>query len=184
MLDAARRAFSSQGYARATMRNIAADARLSAMALYNYAPSKAALFALVWRESVEMIYADYAEVVAGRGSLVEEVEALLDRSREVLVGDPDHVRFVVRLLLDREQPELAGTELEVAAATNFFRELAERSVARGEIARGDRAPLVSVITTLLFGLTTVAALDPASVDAAIDAAKWAARHQLDRLPLE
>ena len=179
VLDAARRALATQGYAGASMRSIARDADLTAMALYNYAPSKAALFEMVWRESIEAIYADYEQLVAGRGSLLEEVDALLDRSRDVLLEDPAHIRFVVRLALEREHPELASADLEVPASTDFFRELAERSVQRGEIAKRERARLVTFLTTLLWGITTLAAFDADTIGRSVEAAKWAARRQLD-----
>jgi AcrR family transcriptional regulator len=160
------------------MRAIAADAGVTAMALYNYAPSKAALFESVWKESIEAIYTDYEAAVAGRGSLLDEVDALLDRTREVLVENPDHTRFVVRLLLEREHVGLAAADLQVHAAANFFGQLAERSVKRGEINKRDRDRLVTFITTLLWGITTVTAFDANSLDASIEAAKWASRRQL------
>jgi AcrR family transcriptional regulator len=184
VLDAARRAFSAQGYSGATMRGIASAAGLSTMALYNYAPSKAALFETVWRESIEIIYAGYEQAVAGRRSLLEEVEALLDRSLEVLTDDPDHIRFVMRLLIERQQPDLARADLEVSAYTDFIRQLVARSVARGEITRRERARLATFVTTLLWGITTLAAFDPTSLDRTVEAAKWAARHQLDPVVLE
>jgi AcrR family transcriptional regulator len=160
------------------MRAIAAEAGVTAMALYNYAPSKAALFESVWQESIEAIYTDYEAAVAGRGSLLEEVDALLDRSREVLVDNPDHTRFVVRLLLEREHVGLAAADLQVHAAANFFGQLAERSVRRGEINKRDRDRLATFITTLLWGITTVTAFDADSLDRSIEAAKWASRRQL------
>ena len=105
MLDVARVEFADKGYAAATMRSIAAAAGATAMTLYTYAPSKAALFVAAWEDSIEQIYADYEQVVAGRASLVEEVEALLDRSRDLLRERPEHIRLVLRVLLDHEHPE-------------------------------------------------------------------------------
>lgn len=178
VLQAARHAFATRGFSGATMRAIAADAGVTAMAVYNYAPSKVALYELVWRESMEAVYADYEGVVAGSSSLIDEVEAILDRSREVLRDNPDHIRFVVRMLVEAEHAGLADADLEVPTVTGFFRELANRSVRRGEIARSDRERLVLYVTTLLWGITTLAGFDPATLDRAVDAAKWAARRQL------
>lgn len=178
MLDAARRAFSTQGYTGATMRGIAADAGLTAMAIYNYAPSKAALFEAVWRDGIEHIYADYEHVVAGRGSLLDEVDALLDRSRELLLERPDHTRLVLRMLVEHEHPDLAGADLQVSAAADFFANLADRGVQRGEIGKRDREHLVVFISTLLWGITTLNAFDDATLHRTIAAAKWAVRRQL------
>jgi AcrR family transcriptional regulator len=176
--EAARHAFATQGYSGATMRSIAARAGVTAMAVYNYAPSKVALFELVWRDSIEAIYRDYEGVVAGRATLVDEVDAILDRSREVLVDNPDHIRFVVRVLVEQDHADLADIDLDVPRVAGFFRQLADRSVERGEIAERDREHLVVYVTTLLWGITTLAGFDPAVLDRAVDAAKWAARRQL------
>lgn len=145
------------------------------MALYNYAPSKAQLFAAVWQETIERVYASYAEAVAGRASLGEELDALIERSRQVLADDPDHIRFVVRVLLERQHPDLAGVRLPVGAARRFLEQLADRSVARGEIQPDDRERLIAFIVTLFYGLTSVTAADPAGLDRAVDAMRWAAR---------
>jgi AcrR family transcriptional regulator len=184
VLASARRAFGTQGFAGATMRGIAAEAGVTAMALYNYAPSKAALFEAVWRGSIEAIYTDYEQVVAGRDSLLDELDALLDRSRDVLVDNPDHIRFVARVLMDRGQVGLSGADLGAPMATEFFERLAGRSVERGEIATRDRDRLVRFVVTLLWGITTYTAFDPGALDATVDASKWAVRRQLlaSRLP--
>jgi AcrR family transcriptional regulator len=165
------------------MRGIAAGAGLTAMALYNYAPSKAALFEAVWQDSVDSIYADYEDVVASGGSLLEEIEMLLDRSRDVLHNDPDHIRFVLRMLTEREHVSLEGVNLEVQRATQFFAQLADRGMRRGEIDPADREMLVSYITTLLWGITTLAAFQPETLDQIVEAAKWAARRQLQAAEL-
>src|SRR3954447_6795445 len=184
VLASARRAFGTQGFAGATMRAIAADAGVTAMALYNYAPSKVALFEAVWRDSIDAIYTDYEEVVAGRDSLLDELDALLDRSREVLADNPDHLRFVARVLMDRGQEGLAGVNLDAPVAQEFFEQLAARSVRRGEIAKRDRDRLVQFVITLLWGITTYTAFAPDALDATVDASKWAVRRQLlaSRLP--
>jgi AcrR family transcriptional regulator len=179
VLDAARHAFATQGFSGATMRAIAAEAGVTAMALYNYAPSKAALFEMVWQASIASIYTDYEAAVAGRDSLLDEVDALLDHSREVLDENPDHIRFVMRMLLEREHVDLAATNLQVHAVAHFFGQLAQRSVKRGEISRRERDRLVTFITTLLWGITTMTAFDAASLNGAVEAAKWAFRRQLE-----
>lgn len=178
VLAAARHAFATQGFSGATMRAIAADAGVTAMALYNYAPSKAALFELVWQHNIGAFYTDYEQAVAGRGSLVDEVEAVLEHSRIVLLENPDHIRFVVRMLVEQEHVGLAGINLEVPTATDFYRQLADRSVKRGEIAKRDRERLAVYISTLLWGITTLAGFDPDTLNTAVDAAKWAVRRQL------
>jgi AcrR family transcriptional regulator len=178
VLDVARREFAAQGFAGATMRSIATAAGVTPMALYNYAPSKAALFATAWADSIEQIYTDYEHVVAGRGSLVEEVDALFDRSRELLVERPEHIRLVLRVLLDHEHPDLLDADLQPRAAVEFYEQLADRGVKRGEITRRDREHLITSVVTLLWGITMIVAFDPSAIDQVVDSAKWAVRRQL------
>ena len=180
VVRAARAAFASQGYAGASMRRIAADAGLSAMALYTYAPSKQALFQLVYEDGIALIYAEYAAVVAGKESLLDEVQAILDRGGELLEHDPDLLAFTMRVATDREHEELRRLELLTGPYVVFFRDLAERAVGRGELERCDAARLVSFVTMLLWGITTAAALDPGNARGAVETAKWAAAGRLGR----
>lgn len=177
VLEAARHAFATQGFSGATMRSIAEDAGVTAMALYNYAPSKSALFDMVWQGSLEAVYTEYGQVVAGLNSLVEEFEALLNRSRDMLADNPDHVRLVVRILVEREYDGQNSDSFRVTTVTDFFSQFARRSVERGEIVRSEKKSLVVFTTTLLWGITTLTAADPEALDAAVAAAKWAVRRQ-------
>jgi AcrR family transcriptional regulator len=176
----ARAAFASQGYAGASMRKIAGDAGLTAMALYTYAPSKAALFGLVYEDGLDRIYREYAEVVVGKASLLEEVEAVLDRGGELLQRDPDLLRFTIRVAVDRQQDDLRHLDLLTQPSRDFLVDLAERAVHRGEIEPADRIRLVAFVTMLLWGLTATTALEPSAVRAAVETAKWTAAGRLRR----
>ena len=182
VLDVARAEFADKGYSAATMRSIAAAAGATAMTLYTYAPSKAALFVAAWEDSIEQIYADYEQVVAGRGSLVEEVDALLDRSRELLRERPEHIRLVLRVLLDHEHPELANADLQPQIALDFYTHLADQAARRGEITKRDRERVMTFVVTLLWGMTTLTAFDPSGLDTVVDSAKWATKATLGRNP--
>ena len=178
VLRAARAVFASQGYAGASMRRIAADAGLTAMALYTYAPSKAELFRLVYEDGIARIYAEFSSVVAGKATLVEEVGALLDRGGELLDEDPDLLRFTIRVVIDRDHEDLAGLDLLTEPYLAFFEDLARRAVRRGDVDRSDTVRLVELVTMLLWGITTAAALEPSKVRAAVEVAKWAAEGRL------
>lgn len=178
MIASARRAFANGGYAGATMRTIAADAGLTAMALYVYAPSKEALFRLVYEDGIERIYANFAEVVAGKETLVDEVHAILDRGGELLERDPDLLRFTMRVVIDREHEDLRQLDLVTEPYLEFFRQLADRASRRGEVSTRDSARLIRFVTMLLWGITTMAALDPSNVRAAVATAKWVAESRL------
>jgi AcrR family transcriptional regulator len=178
VVRAARHVFAAHGYAGASMRQIAGEAGLTAMALYTYAPSKAALFQLVYDDGIERIYASFTEVVAGRPTLVDEVEAIVRRGGELLEQDPDLLRFTMRVATDSQHEDLRGVSLVSSPYRTFFDDLVRRAVRRGELGRTDAAPLVRFVTMLLWGVTVSASIDPASVDDAIDTAVWAARGRI------
>lgn len=178
MLDVARSEFAERGYAAATMRSIAAAADVSAMSLYNYASSKAALFVAVWDDSIEEIYRDYDIVIADRSSLHDELEAIIDHSRTLLRERPEHIRLVLRVLLDHTHPDLDDAHLDPPTAAEFYERLADRGVSRGEIQPQDREHIMTWLVTVLWGMTTLAAFDARSLDAVTETAKWAIPVQL------
>ena len=96
VLIAARGVFAARGYSGASMRSIADDAGVTAMALYNYAPSKAALFELVWSESVDALYAGFDKAIVGKESLVEQIEAVFEHAFEAMTEDPYGLFFTSR----------------------------------------------------------------------------------------
>lgn len=164
------------------MRAIADEAGVSVMSLYNYAPSKAALFAAVWQQSIERVYVGYAESVDGLDSLADELDALIEQSRRVLMDEPDHIMFVVRVWLEGRQPGLADLLLPVSSARDFLWQLADRSVARGDIPACDRERLILFVATMFHGLTSITAADRANLDRAVDAMKWTVRRFIDGMP--
>jgi AcrR family transcriptional regulator len=160
------------------MRTIAADVGVTAMALYNYAPSKAALLQLVFDETMTEVYGSLSEAVAGQESLVGEVHAILERSGEILRDEPDLLHFLIRVILDRQQDELNGLELLAPPVTAFFDGLVGRAVSRQELAPRDGPRLATFVTMLLWGIIALAAADPASISRAVETAKWAAAGRL------
>lgn len=178
VVRAARAAFASQGYAGATMRGIAADAGLTAMALYTYASSKQGLFQLVYEEGIAQIYAEFSDVVRDKASLLDEVQAVFDRGGAILERDPDLLHFTIRVMMDHDHEDLRELNLVTEPYLEFFRQMAARAVLRREMAAGDSNRLVGFVTMLLWGITTAAALDPDNVQGAVETAAWAARGRL------
>jgi AcrR family transcriptional regulator len=160
------------------MRTIAADVGVTAMALYNYAPSKAALLQLVFDETMAEVYGSLSEAVAGQESVVGEVHAILERSGEILRDDPDLLQFLIRVILDRRQDELNDLELLAPPVVAFFDGLIDRAVSRQELTRRDGQRVATFVTMLLWGIIALAASDPASIRPAVETAKWAAAGRL------
>jgi AcrR family transcriptional regulator len=178
VVRAARAAFAEHGYGGASMRTIAADVGVTAMALYNYAPSKAALLQLVFDETMTEVYGSLSEAVAGQESLAGEVHAILERSGEILQDEPDLLHFLIRVILDRQQDELNDLELLAPPVAAFFEGLVERAVSRQELAPRDGPRLATFVTMLLWGIIALAAADPTSIPNAVETAKWAAAGRL------
>lgn len=178
MLLAARNAFAARGYSGASMRAIAADAGVTAMALYNYVPSKAALFELVWGESVEALYAGFGAAIVGKASLAEEIEAVFDHAYKAMLDDPAGLLFTSRLLVERGHPDLAHIDLHAAPYAEFFRDITERAVARRELARAQQVSFVGFVTTLLWGFMSIATLDRAALKVSVHASKAAVARYL------
>ena len=173
VLLAARNVFAARGYAGASMRTIAADAGVTAMALYNYAPNKAGLFELVWKESVESLYAGFNKAIVGKETLLEEINAIFDFACEAFLDDREGLLFTSRLLVERNHPDLAHIDLHSAPYAEFFSTITSRAVSRRELARGDLGTFVVFVTTLLWGFSPIAALDRDSLQLSVDAAKTA-----------
>ena len=178
VVRAARAAFAAHGYGGASMRTIAAEVGVTAMALYNYAPSKAALLQLVFDQTTTEVYGSLSEAVAGRESTVAEVHAILERSGEILRDDPGLLHFLIRVILDRQQEELTDLELLAPPVVAFFDGLIEQAVSREELTRRDGPRLATFVTMLFWGIIAVAAADPASIARAVETAKWAAAGRL------
>jgi AcrR family transcriptional regulator len=173
VLLAARNAFAARGYSGASMRAIAADAGVTAMALYNYASSKAELFELVWSESVEALYAGFGDAIVGETSLAHEINAVFDHAYRALVDDPEGLLFTSRLLVERSHPDLAHIDLHTAPYAEFFGDLTARAVARRELPRHQQVAFVGFVTTLLWGFLSIAALDRDALKVSVDASKVA-----------
>jgi AcrR family transcriptional regulator len=173
VLLAARDVFAARGYSGASMRTIAAEAGVTAMALYNYAPSKAALFELVWQESVEGLYAGFAKAIVGKDSLAAELDAVFDHAGTALLDDPAGLLFTSRLLVERSHPDLAHISLHTAPYAEFFSTITARAVSRRELPRRELASFVGFVTTLLWGFMSIATLDPDSLKVSVSASKAA-----------
>lgn len=173
VLLAARGVFAARGFSGASMRSIADDAGVTAMALYNYAPSKLALFELVWQESLEGLYSGFAKAIVGHDGIAAEINAVFDFAYEALVNDPDGVLFASRLLVESGHPELAHLNLSIEPYTAFFGGITERAVKAKELAPRDAETFVAFVTTQLWGFISIATFSTESLKLSVDSAKAA-----------
>ncbi len=98
LLDAAARYFREQGYAAASMRDIAAMAGMKAGSMYYYFPSKADLLLAVHEEGIRRISNAVAAAVAGAADPWAKLRAAMTAHLSQLLGGGDYACVVIREL--------------------------------------------------------------------------------------
>lgn len=109
VLDAAAHYFREQGYAAASMRDIAAEAGMKAGSMYYYFPSKADLLIAVHEEGIRRISDAVADAVAAADGPWVKLRAAMTAHLSVLLDGGDYACVVIREL----PADLAGEEGEV-----------------------------------------------------------------------
>lgn len=106
ILDAAESVFARAGFHAATMQDVAAEAGMSPGNLYRYFASKDAIIAAMAERDRQQIAADFAALDAGKGPVLDQLEAL---GRRHLVDEP-HERAILCIQIWAEaarNPEMA-----------------------------------------------------------------------------
>jgi AcrR family transcriptional regulator len=156
ILFAARRVFSTTGFDRASLAQIALEAGITRNAISNYYPNKVELhraaFASIARDVLAVIMSD---LPGPEAPAMTRIMALFRSAVRMNETDSSFVRFWVTSTIDAvRHPELRDqSERQFAAVRRFFHEALEEGRARGEIAAGaDTKALAQVIVDLLWGL--------------------------------
>ena len=98
LLDAAAQNFRLRGYAAASMREIAFDARMKAGSMYYYFPSKVELLIAVHEEGVKRIRRAVETAIEVYSNPWERLEAAMAAHLQVLLDGGDYARVVIREL--------------------------------------------------------------------------------------
>jgi len=155
LLAAARRCFGESGFERTTNAQIADVAGLTPAAIYHYFPSKIDLYAAVFDEVQEYIYAEIEKGIGPHHTLVDRFSAALDVSVRIHRDDPSIAGFVVDVNYEvQHHPELLSlVEPGRRRSANLVRRLCQDAVAKGEVHEGvSRAALEDLLSVLLSGL--------------------------------
>lgn len=156
ILHAARAVFSSTGFDRATLEEIAREAGITRNAISNYYPNKIELH----RAAFASIHADaMTEIMSGLpgpGSpVVDRIMGLFVNAIAVNEKDLSFVRFWVTSTLDGvHHPELREqADRQFSQVRRYFQDVLEDGKARGEV-REDVKPsdVAQVVLNLLWGL--------------------------------
>ena len=174
ILDAAARCFVRRGVHQTSMREIIAEAGLSAGAIYNYFDGKEAIIEAIAARERRVIeeFADYLETEP------DPRTAIIEAVREIIRDcPPDEARLGVELLAEgsRNPAVLALLKRNDAALREAFLSAIRRGQESGQIASGLGAePLLDTIVALYEGFIGHIALDPEADRAAYARAAVAA----------
>jgi AcrR family transcriptional regulator len=161
ILDVARATFATRGYESTTNRTLAAEAGLTAGAIYHHFGSKAELYVAVQEDAIGRVTERFLVAVAEPKTFLGKFEALLDEAHEMNVQDPTLARFLGAFRVDvQRDPELAQAMQDTQRGTRHFSELiVDVGVSTGEIAPEDRPMAVALVRVFLVGLTDAVSSD-------------------------
>jgi AcrR family transcriptional regulator len=155
LLDAARRSFARVGYDATTNKDVAAEAGITAGAIYHYVASKVDLFVAVYEDVQELVYGEFAKAMQEADGFSAQLLAACDAAVALNRNDPSLAGFVA--LVGNEvvrHPELAErvTPLQ-RGARFFFRRLVQDAAARGEL-DPDVSPeaVADLVSAVLMGM--------------------------------
>jgi len=173
MLEIARAAFLREGYAAASMSEIAAKVGGSKATLYSYFPSKKDLFTAVIEDEVRRMFVPLFDMDESQGSMRAILEGFAQRFLKLLLTD-DTIAFYRLIVAESARfPEVgqAAYHLGVQHGTDKLAGIFAAAMERGELQRADASVAVRQFLALcggelhrkrLFGV--VGADDRAAVD--------------------
>lgn len=134
VLEAAKKAFASQGFAGANVNRIAEEAGISVGSMYKYFRTKEDLFLAIIEEYHAFIASSIDAILERESGFAQRVEALLSASVESSVADPDAVRLYIACTTE----ELSGLasrlscSIEEVSAVRYRNMVAEAQL-KGEV---------------------------------------------------
>lgn len=174
ILTAARTHFAVSGYRSTTNRVIADDVGITPGALYHYTPSKAALYAEVYRDTVEYVYSEFERAARTESRLLERYRAVLRRAAEMHATDATLTGFIVAVGEETQRnPDLIALLGDQRRRhVQFFAWLVDTAVESGELVDPESARAVAdLLGATLTGLARLAVStgDPCRYSEAIEA---------------
>jgi AcrR family transcriptional regulator len=154
ILRAARECFARLGYERATNRDIAAAAGVTAAAIYRYFDSKPDLYFAAVREALAELVPRVRAAVTSQASARAAFRALLQTTGEQDVHRKQAARFLSALPLEMQRhPEVAqGMLADPGEVFTIVNELVAAGVRTKEIPPAKRERVVATIIAALMGV--------------------------------
>ena len=115
ILEAALDAFAERGYDGVSTREIARQAEVTSATVYHHFPSKFSLYQDAYRHAIDVAFGAYARAVAGRDSTVDEIDAVLDCSLQLMHERVAITSLAIHAQTDAVHPEMQEPELHESA---------------------------------------------------------------------
>ena len=161
LVAVARQHFARDGYDATTNRAIAEAAGITTGAIYHYFSSKAEMYAAVYVETLDDVYAEFERAVEAAATLLGQFSALLDAAVRLNDQDPFLAGFVIGIAAETQRhPDLAELLRPLRGRnTRWMRRLVTAAVERGELAT-DVSPraVEDLLTAVLGGLARFSAV--------------------------
>lgn len=155
ILRSALRCFTAKGYANTTFKDIAKGAGITHAAIYQYFPSKAALYAATLDAIYSRLLPNMRSLMTERCSLREQIKALLTAAVELHEAEPNVTAFMSSVPIE-SQRQVELKNYFNARESRFLcaiRDMIEQARKRGEIAAEvDADTLQMVLVGSLIGM--------------------------------
>ena len=152
ILEAAIDAFADRGYDGVSTREIARHAQVTSATVYHHFPSKYSLYHDAFRFTVDIAFGAYSRAVVGCGSLIEELDAVLDCSLRLMDERIAFTSLAIHARTDVVHPEMQHPEMNESARA-FIEGMIHRAVARGELQEADGVLFERLLLVFLWGLS-------------------------------
>ena len=154
IIEAAANSFFCGGYASTAIEQVAADAGVSKVTIYNQFGDKRALFTAAVESECEKIRGYFSLDAMPQGSIRERLTAI-GEAMVAFLHRPEMIQFERRIAAETEHEPLVG-EVFLAAGPNRMKEAfaawLERACAAGELAIADTALAAEQFTALCKGM--------------------------------
>ena len=153
ILEAAIDAFADRGYDGVSTREIARDAEVTSATVYHHFPSKFSLYQEAYRYAIDAAFGAYSRAVAGRQSTVDEIDAVLDCSLQLMHERVAITSLAIHAQTDAVHPEMHRPELPRVGTGVHRRDGAAGASRVASSLAGDAVLFERMLLVLLWGLS-------------------------------
>ena len=152
ILDAARRVFTTKGYAAARMDDIAKEAGINRALLHYYYRNKDRMFEIIFEEGFKNAFIGLNNVLLSKQELKPKINAIVEIYFDTISRHPELPLFVITELAtnpERLAQILARTEIATLEVMTAFKNQVRKEVRKGTIKNIDGTQLLINILALV-----------------------------------